>query len=98
MATITAVTELQLTDRCISQNAGNDQECDISPNGDVFMEQILENINTTPHEEVVKRIASLSDIRRYKVLDIRRQLTEGTYEVADRLDRAIERVLETSAA
>jgi len=98
MATITAVTELQLTNRCISQNAGNDQECDTSPNGDVFMEQILENISTTPHEEVLKRIASLSDIQRYKVLDIRRQLTEETYEVADRLDRAIDRILEEITA
>jgi len=98
MSTITAVTELQLTDPCISQNARNDQEHDTSPDGDVFMEHILENINTTPQEEVLKRIASLPDIRLCKVLDIRRQLTEGTYEVADRLDRAIERVLETIAA
>jgi hypothetical protein len=98
MATITAVTELQLTDRCIYQNTRNDQGRDTSPNGDVLMEQILENINTTPQEEVLKRIASLPDIRLCKVLDIRRQLTEGTYEVADRLDRAIERVLETIAA
>jgi len=98
MATITAVTELQLTDRCISQNAGNDQGRDTPPDGDVLMEQILENISTTPQGEVLKRIASLSDIRLCKGLDIRRQLTEGTYEVADRLDRAIERVLETIAA
>ena len=98
MATIAAVTELQLTDRCISQNARNDQGCDTPPDGDVLMEQILENISTTPQGEVLKRIASLSDIRLFKVLDIRRQLTEGTYEVADRLDRAIDRVLETIAA
>jgi hypothetical protein len=58
------------------------------------MEQILANMDTTPPEEVLKRITSLPDIRRGKVLDIRRQLTEGTYEVADRLDRAIDRVLE----
>jgi hypothetical protein len=32
------------------------------------------------------------------VLDIRRQLTEGTYEVAGRLDRAIDRALEEIAA
>ena len=94
MATITAVTELQLTDRCISQNARNDQGRDTSPNDDVLMEQILENINTTPQEEVLKRIASLSDIRLCKVLDIRRQLAEGTYEAADWLDIAMDRVLE----
>jgi anti-sigma28 factor (negative regulator of flagellin synthesis) len=61
------------------------------------MEQILENMNTTPQEEALMRITSLPDIRRDKVLDIRRQLTEGTYEVADRLDGAIDRVLEAIA-
>jgi len=94
MATIAAVTELQPTDRRRFQNATNDQGRDTSPNGDVLMEQILANMDTTPPEEVLKRITSLPDIRRGKVLDIRRQLTEGTYEVADRLDRAIDRVLE----
>jgi hypothetical protein len=98
MATITAVTELQLTDRCRSQNARNDQGRDTPPNGDVLMEQILGDMNTTPQEEVLKRIASLPDIRLCKVLNIRRQLTEGTYEVTDRLDRAIDRVLEEIAA
>ena len=58
------------------------------------MEQILEDLSTTPPEEVLKKIASLSDIRRGKVLDIRRRLTEGTYDVAGRLDMAMDRVLE----
>jgi len=91
--------ELQPTDRRRSQNARNDQGRDTSPNGDVSLEQILENMNTTPQEEeVLKRITSLPDIRRCKVLDIRRQLTEETYEVADRLDRATDRVLEAITA
>ena len=94
MATIAAVTELQTTDRRRSQSAGNDQGRDTSPNGDVLMERILANMNTTSQEEVLKRISALPDIRRGKVLDIRRQLTEGTYEVADRLDGVIDRVLE----
>ncbi len=97
MATIAAVTELQPTDRRRSQRAGNDQGRDTPPTGDVLMEQILENMNTTPQEEALMRITSLPDIRRDKVLDIRRQLTEGTYEVADRLDGAIDRVLEAIA-
>ena len=58
------------------------------------MAQILEDLSTTPPEEVLKRIASLPDIRRGKVLSIRRQLTEETYEVAGRLDGVIDRVLE----
>jgi len=62
------------------------------------MERILENMNTTPQEEVLKKIAPLPEIRRRKVLDIRRQITEGTYEVADWLDRTIDRVLEAITA
>jgi len=94
MATIAAVTERQFSDRRRPQNARNDRGRDTSPNGDVLLEHILENMNTTPQEEVLKRITSLPHIRRRKVLDIRRQLMEGTYEVADRLDRAIDRVLD----
>ena len=63
-----------------------------------MMEYILENMKTTPPEEVLKRIASLPPSRRAKVLDIRLQLAEGTYEVTDRLNKAIDRVLEAITA
>jgi anti-sigma28 factor (negative regulator of flagellin synthesis) len=97
MTTIAAVTKRQPADRRRPRNAGNDRGCDTSPTGDVLMEHILENMNTTSQEEALKRIASVPDIRRDKVLDIRRQLAEGTYEVADRLDSAMDRVLEAIA-
>jgi len=80
------------------QDTGNDPGRDTPPNSDVLMERILENMNTTPQEEVLKKIAPLPEIRRRKVLDIRRQITEGTYEVADWLDRTIDRVLEAITA
>jgi anti-sigma28 factor (negative regulator of flagellin synthesis) len=34
------------------------------------------------------------EIRVDKVLDIRRQLDEGTYSIADRLDAVIDKILE----
>jgi anti-sigma28 factor (negative regulator of flagellin synthesis) len=58
------------------------------------MERILEKMNATPREKVLRRIASLPDTRQDKVLDIRRRIAEGTYEVADRLDKTVDRVLE----
>jgi hypothetical protein len=58
------------------------------------MLQILEDLRTTPQEAVLTQIASLPRPRQDKVLDIRRQLTEGTYAVAERLDMAIDRALE----
>lgn len=98
MARIAALTELPLTDRRKSQETGNDQGHDASPNGEALMEQILEDLSITPQEEVRKRIAFLPCTRRDKVLDIRRQIAEGTYEVAAQMDRAIDRVLEEITA
>ena len=61
---------------------------------DLLMEHILENINNTPIGQVLKKIASLPEVSREKVLDVRRQLTEGKYDLDKRLDIALEKVLE----
>ena len=61
---------------------------------DLLMEQILENINTTPIGQVLKKIASLPEVRKEKVLDLRRQLSKGKYKLNERLDIALDRVLE----
>jgi hypothetical protein len=61
---------------------------------DMLMEQILENINATPIGQVLKRIASLPEISREKILNVRRQITEGNYDLNERLDVALEKVLE----
>ena len=98
MARIAAVMELQPTDRRRSQDARNHQGRDAPLNDDVSMEQTLGNMSATPWDEELKRIASLTDIRRGKVLNIRRQISEGTYEVGDRLDGAIDRILEAITA
>ena len=62
--------------------------------GDEVMEAILENIHATPIGRVLQRISTLPEIRKGKVLNLRRQITEGTYDVSDRLDNALDRVLE----
>jgi len=67
---------------------------DLAMELDLLMEQILENINTTPIGQVLKRIASLPEARREKVLDVRRQLTEGKYDLNKRLDIALDKALE----
>lgn len=61
---------------------------------DLLMERILENINTTPIGQVLKKIASLPEIRKEKVLEVRRQLNKGKYDLNGRLDIALDRVLE----
>ena len=61
---------------------------------DLLMEQILENINTTPIGQVLKKIASLPEVRKEKVLDLRQQLIKGNYRLNERLDIALDKVLE----
>jgi len=59
-----------------------------------MLEQILENMHTTPIGRVLRKIASLPEVRREKILDVRRQLTEGRYDLNEHLDIAIDKVLE----
>lgn len=61
---------------------------------DLLMEQILENINTTPIGQVLKKIACLPEIRKEKVLDVRQQINKGEYNLNERLNVALDRVLE----
>lgn len=72
----------------------NSADKDAAPEEDLTMEQILENINNTPLGQVLKRIASLPEIRKEKVLRVRRELTEGKYNLNERLDIALDKVLE----
>jgi len=69
-------------------------EMDLSHDKDVIMEQILENINRTPLGQVLKRIACLPEVRQQKVLRLRRQITAGRYDLTERLDEVVDRVLE----
>ncbi len=71
---------------------------DLAADVDLTMEQILENLNATPIGQVLKNIASLPEIRQEKVLHVRQQLTEGRYELSERLDIALDRVLEDLTA
>ena len=70
----------------------------LSADDDLLMEQILDNMNTTPIGLVLKKIASLPECRRKRVLEVRRQLTDGEYDLNERLDVVLERVLEDLSA
>ena len=69
-------------------------ETDLSHDKDLVMEQILDNINHTPLGQVLKSIASLPEVRQQKVLRLRRQITAGRYDLAERLDEVLDKVLE----
>jgi hypothetical protein len=61
---------------------------------DLLMEQILENINSTPIGQVLKKIACLPEVRTEKVLDVRQQINKGEYNLNERLNVALDKVLE----
>jgi hypothetical protein len=61
---------------------------------DLIMEQILDNINHTPLGQVLKKIASLPEVRQQKVLRLRRQITAGRYDLSERLEDVLDKVLE----
>ena len=81
---------------CIERKGYNAESVaeDLAVEQDVLLEQILKNINTTPIGQVLKKIASLPEVRRYKILNVRRQLTEGKYNLNKRLNFAVDKVLE----
>ncbi|MCP4261113.1 MAG: hypothetical protein GY774_26950 [Planctomycetes bacterium] len=86
-----------------SRTKGENRQVDtvddsLAPDKDFIMEQILENLNTTPIGKVLKKIASLPNGRKEKVLDVRQQLTEGRYELNEYLDVALDKVLEDLTA
>ncbi len=61
---------------------------------DLSLEHILDNLNSTPLGQVLQRIASMPDVRREKILEVRHSLLKGQYELNERLDRVLEKVLE----
>jgi hypothetical protein len=72
----------------------NPLETDLAHDKDLIMEQILENIHHTPLGQVLKKIASLPEVRQQKVLRLRRQITAGKYDLTERLDEVLDKVLE----
>ena len=100
MATSTVLErpEVQSTGLCTPRGVASDLGVEPSPREDVATEHILETLNTTPWGVVSRRIGSLLGIRRGKVLNIRRQIAQGTYNVDDRLERATDRILQDVSA
>ena len=60
------------------QESTNDQGLNTAPDDDALMEQILEDLRTMPQEDLLKRIATMPDIRRGKVLSMCRRLGKET--------------------
>jgi hypothetical protein len=77
-------------------NEPDDQNLEntLSLDEDVVMDKIIENINSTPIGQVLKKIAALPEVRKEKVINVRQKLTSGQYDLSDKLDAALDKVLE----
>ncbi len=76
-------------------NANNEDfvmEMDLS--SDLLAEEILENMNSTPLGQILKRIASLPEVRQKKVLNLRQQICAGSYNENQYIDNVLEKVFE----
>ena len=95
LARLEEMPETQFNEKfSMSSVMGDFVDCAYAQDGDQVMEAILENIHATPIGRVLKRISTLPEIRKGKVLNLRRQITDGTYDVSDRLDQALDSVME----
>jgi hypothetical protein len=61
---------------------------------DTVAEELLNNINTTPIGRLLKEIAQLPEVRQEKVAAVRNKLDRNEYNLNERLDLALDRVLE----
>jgi hypothetical protein len=77
-----------------ANNLSNQPSEQLDIGRDMLAEELLHNINTTPIGRLLKQIAAMPEIRQEKVLDVRNQINEGKYNLNERLDLALDRVLE----
>ena len=79
-----------------AENGFNEES--LAADSDLVMEQILDNINSTPIGQVLRKIASLPEVSQKRILGLRQEITKGSYDLNDRLDVALDRVLEELTA
>ena len=78
-------------------NAGEMSE-EMLAEQDLLMEEIINNLNNTPVGQVLKKLAALPEVRQQKVLNVRQQLTSGNYDLSERLDVVLDKVIEDLTA
>lgn len=61
---------------------------------DQLAEDILSNMNNTPIGKLLKVIAALPEVRQDKVDQVKLELRNGTYDIDENLDIALDAILE----
>lgn len=60
----------------------------------LLTEDIMKSVKETPVGQLLQKMASMPEIRQDKVLRVRREISGGKYNLNDRLDAAIDNILE----
>ena len=60
----------------------------------LLTEDVMKNVRKTPVGQLLQKMASMPEIRQDKVLRVRREISGGKYNLNDRLDVAIDNILE----
>lgn len=58
---------------------------------------VADELNLSEAAQLADRIAQLPDIRADRVADVRAKILSGTYETSDKLETAVERLLDEIA-
>ncbi len=66
----------------------------LSSKDDCKTEELLQAGAKTPLGQLLKKMAKLPEVRFEKVLNVRRQICRGQYKVDEKLDAAIDTILE----
>ncbi len=61
---------------------------------ELLTDDILKKIKKTPIGQLLQKMASMPEIRQEKVLRVRREISKGRYNLNDRLDVALDNILE----
>lgn len=64
------------------------------PTGQVDSAPIQDELQISDAARLVDEVGSMADIRQDRVASIRAQIAEGTYDTPERLDLAVERLLD----
>ena len=61
---------------------------------DLQAEELLEAGSNTPLGQLLGKISELPEVRLEKVFTVRRQISLGQYEIDEKLDASVDRILE----
>ncbi|MCE5340960.1 MAG: flagellar biosynthesis anti-sigma factor FlgM [Planctomycetaceae bacterium] len=85
----------QLHNTMASNRRLNLNECEeLNPTDDIRTEEMLQSAAKKPLSQLLDKIAQLPEVRYEKITTVRRQISMGEYQIDEKLDATIDRLLE----